>query len=107
MELIQVYATSPATAVAGAITGVVLEYHQAEVQAVGADAVNCAIEGLALATRYLKCDGISVMCVPELSNVTLRNQVRTAVKFLVKPASSSDFSAELSTTPTSPEFAPV
>ena len=58
MELIRVYATPPTSAVAGAITGVVREYHKADVEAIGADAVNQAIQGLVLATGYLKNDGI-------------------------------------------------
>ena len=108
MEIIRVYATTPATAVAGAITGVVLEYHKAEVLAVGADAVNQAIEGLALATRYLKDDGICVSCVPELSDVTIEKQVRTAVNLLVEPAASASSSPEESPVDaTGPEVAPM
>jgi stage V sporulation protein S len=108
MELIRVYATSPVSAVAGAITGDVLEYRQAEVQAVGADAVNQAVQGLVLATSYLKCDGISVTCIPEFSMVTEKKEVRTAIKLLVKPASSSSLSpVELSAPSTGAEFAPV
>jgi stage V sporulation protein S len=108
MEIIRVYATTPAAAVAGAITGVVLEYHKAEVQAVGADAVNQAIEGLALATRYLKHDGICVSCVPELSEVTIENQVKTAINLLVEPAASASSSPEESPVDsTSLEFAPM
>jgi len=37
---------------------VVREYHKADVEAIGADAVNQAIQGLVLATGYLKNDGI-------------------------------------------------
>jgi stage V sporulation protein S len=92
MELIRVYATSPASAIAGAITGVVLEYHQAEVEAVGPEAVDQAVQALALATSYLKCDGIFITCVPELSKVTVENKIETAIKFVVKPGNSTGFS---------------
>ena len=91
MELIQVYGTSPTSAVAAAITGVVLEYHQAEVEAVGAKAVEQAVEALALASSYLKCDGIFITCVPELSRVTVENKVKTVIKFVVKPDHSAGF----------------
>jgi stage V sporulation protein S len=84
MELIRVYATSPTSAVAGAITGVVLEYHQAEVEAVGAEALDHAVQALALATDCLKRDGVFIACVPELSQVTEQNKVKTAIKFVVK-----------------------
>jgi stage V sporulation protein SpoVS len=46
--------------VAGAITSVVLEYSQAEVQAIGEDAANQAIEAMDLAICCLKNNGISV-----------------------------------------------
>jgi stage V sporulation protein S len=92
MELIRVYASSPTSAVAGAITGVVLEYHQAEVEAVGAEAVNQAVQALALATDCLKHDGILITCVPEIAEVTEENQVKTVIKFAVKPDPNSGLS---------------
>lgn len=92
MELIRVTATSPTSAVAGAITGVVLEYHQAEIEAVGAEALDRAVQALAQATDCLKHDGIFISCVPEVSEVTVKNQVRTAIKFVVKPVQDSSFS---------------
>ena len=92
MELIRVYANSPVNAVAGAITGVVHEYHQAEVQAIGAEAVNQAIQGLALATDCLKDEGIYVNCVPQFCQVTVENKVRTAIKLVVKPYSNAGLS---------------
>jgi stage V sporulation protein S len=92
MELIQVYATSPASAVAGAITGVVLEYHQAEVEAIGAEAVDQAVQALALATNYLKHDGIFITCVPEFAKVTVENKVKTAIKFVVRSSPGSSLS---------------
>lgn len=92
MELIQVYATSPTSAIAGAITGVVLEYRQAEVQAIGAEAVEHAVQALALATNYLKHDGVFITCMPEFSKVTEENKVKTAIKFVVKSWTSASFS---------------
>src|SRR5688500_15567523 len=65
MDMIKVSATSRTAAVAGAIAGIVREHHRAEVQAIGAGAVNQAIKALILATGYLKDDGIFVRCVPE------------------------------------------
>jgi len=105
MELIQVYASSPPSAIARAITGVVLEYHQAEVLAVGADAVDQAVQALALATNYLRRDGIFVMFVPAFSKVTVENKVRTAIKFVVKPYTNSELSFRgLSTNSSSAEL---
>ncbi len=85
MDMIKVSATSRTSAVAGAIAGVVREHHRAEVQAIGAGAVNQAIKALALATGYLKGDGINVTCVPEFADVTIEDKVRTAIKLVVEP----------------------
>ncbi len=85
MDMIKVSATSRTSAVAGAIAGVVREHHRAEVQAIGAGAVNQAVKALVLATGYLKGDGINVSCVPELADVTIEDKVRTAIKLVVEP----------------------
>lgn len=85
MEMIKVSANSRTSAVAGAIAGVVREHKRAEVQAIGAGAVNQAVKALVLATGYLKNDGINVVCIPEFADVTIDDKVRTAVKILVEP----------------------
>src|SRR5512138_3613568 len=69
MNLIKVAGTSRTSAVAGAIAGIVREQHRAEVQAIGAGAVNQAMKALILATGYLRQDGIHVRCVPEFAEV--------------------------------------
>lgn len=93
MNLIKVSADSRTAAVAGAIAGVVREQHRAEVQAIGAGAVNQAVKALVLATGYLKNDGIYVTCVPEFSDVSIDDKVRTAIRLVIEPSANSDFSA--------------
>jgi stage V sporulation protein S len=93
MDMIKVSANSRTSAVAGAIAGVVREHHRAEVQAIGAGAVNQAMKALILATGYLKNDGINVSCVPEFADVTIEDKVRTAIKLVIEPSADSDFSA--------------
>lgn len=85
MNLIKVSATSRTAAVAGAIAGVVREHHRAEVQAIGAGAVNQAMKAIILATGYLNLDGIHVHCVPQFADVTIEDNVRTAIKLVVEP----------------------
>ena len=85
MNLIKVSNTSRTAAVAGAIAGVIREHHRAEVQAIGAGAVNQAVKAIALATGYLIEDGVHVHCVPEFTDVTIDDQVRTAIKLVVEP----------------------
>ena len=85
MDMIKVSANSRTAAVAGAIAGVVREFKRADVQAIGAGAVNQAVKALALATGYLKNDNIHVVCMPEFADVTIDDKVRTAIKFVVEP----------------------
>ena len=85
IDMIKVSANSRTSAVAGAIAGVIREHHRAEVQAIGAGAVNQAVKALVLATGYLKNDGINVTCVPEFADVTIEDKVRTAIKLVVEP----------------------
>jgi stage V sporulation protein S len=85
MNMIKVSATSRTAAVAGAIAGVVREHHRAEVQAIGAGAVNQAVKALIVATGYLRLDGIYVSCVPEFADVTIEDKIRTAIKLVVEP----------------------
>jgi stage V sporulation protein S len=99
MEMIKVSANSRTSAVAGAIAGVVREHRRAEVQAIGAGAVNQALKALVLATGYLKNDGIFVSCVPEFADVTIEDKVRTAIKLVIEPSPDSDFAHVRISTP--------
>jgi stage V sporulation protein S len=93
MDVIKVSATSRTSAVAGAIAGIVREHHRAEVQAIGAGAINQAVKAMVLATGYLKNDGIFVSFVPEFADVTIDDNVRTAVKLVVEPTADSSFAS--------------
>jgi len=92
MTMIRVSATSRTAAVAGAIAGVIREHHRAEVQAIGAGAVNQAVKALALATSYLRLDGIRVSFVPEFADVTIDEKERTAIKLVVEEEPPSSIS---------------
>jgi stage V sporulation protein S len=85
MDIIRVSTTSHSSAVAGAIAGVIREHKRAEVQAIGAGAVNQAVKALILATGYLKGDGIDIVAVPEFVVVEIEEKVRTAIKLVIEP----------------------
>ncbi|HNZ13175.1 MAG TPA: stage V sporulation protein S [Anaerolineaceae bacterium] len=85
MDIIKVKANSRTAAVAGAIAGVIREHKHAEVQAIGAGAVNQAVKALVLARSYLAEDGITVICIPEFVDVEIDSKVRTAIKLVVEP----------------------
>ena len=85
MELIKVSANSRSTAVAGAIAGVIREHGRAEVQAIGAGAVNQAIKATAIARGYLLLDGINVVVTPSFGEVEIEGAERTTVKLTIEP----------------------
>ena len=84
MNIIKVSGTSRTSAVAGAIAGVFRENKRAEVQAIGAIAVNQAVKAIALAKGYLREDGYDVVCYPEFVDVEIDDKVRTAIRFNVE-----------------------
>lgn len=84
-DLIKVSARSRSTAVAGAIAGVIREHGRAEVQSIGAGAVNQAIKAAAIARGYLLEDGIDVVMVPYFTDIDIEGQERTAVRLLIEP----------------------
>jgi stage V sporulation protein S len=85
VDVIKVSANSRTSAVAGAIAGVIREHKHAEVQAIGAGAVNQAVKALVVAIGYLKNDGIEVTCVPQFVDIEIDDKVRTAVKLVIDP----------------------
>jgi len=101
MDVLKVSARSRSTAVAGAIAGVVRESGHAEVQAIGAGAVNQAVKAVAIARGYLAEDGIEIICIPSFTEVTIGDQVRTAIKLSVESKwKRSDIGVESQTSPT-------
>jgi stage V sporulation protein S len=85
MDMIKVAARSRSTAVAGAIAGVVRESGRAEVQAIGAGAVNQAVKAAAIARGYLELDGIDVICIPSFVEVQIDGLERTAIRLSIEP----------------------
>jgi stage V sporulation protein S len=85
MDVIKVSAESRTSAVAGAIAGVVRERKRAEVQAIGAGAVNQAVKAVAIARGYLHEDDLDVICIPEFVSVDIEGKERTALRLIVEP----------------------
>ncbi len=84
-DIIRVAAQSRSTAVAGAIAGVVREHGRAEVQAIGAGAVNQAVKAAAIARGFLALDGLDVVCIPAFADVEIGGQERTAIRISIEP----------------------
>ncbi|HLB64395.1 MAG TPA: stage V sporulation protein S [Anaerolineales bacterium] len=85
MDIIKVSAESRTSAVAGAIAGVIREHGRAEVQAIGAGAVNQAVKAAAIARGYLHEEGVEIVCLPEFTSVDIDGKERTAVRLVIEP----------------------
>ncbi|MFN2299930.1 MAG: stage V sporulation protein S [Anaerolineales bacterium] len=85
MDIIKVSAESKTSAVAGAIAGVLREHKHAEVQAIGAGAVNQAVKACAIARSFLENDGWQIVCIPSFVEVEIDGKERTALRLVVEP----------------------
>jgi stage V sporulation protein S len=85
MNVIKVSARSRTAAVAGAVAGVMREANRAEVQAIGAGAVNQGLKAIIIAKGYLAEEGVDIICTPSFVEVEIDGQERTAIRVLVEP----------------------
>ncbi len=85
VEVLKVSAQSNPKSVAGALTAVLREKGTAEIQAVGAGAVNQAVKAIAIARGFIAPNGIDLVAVPAFVEITIDGEERTAIKFIVEP----------------------
>ena len=83
-HVLKVSARSNPNSVAGALAAVLRERPHAELQAVGAGAINQAIKAVAIARTYLKEGGLSLACVPSFINVEIDEKERTGISLAVE-----------------------
>jgi len=81
---LKVSARSNPNAVAGALAAVMRERDNAEIQAVGAGAINQAIKAVAIARSYLKGSEIDVVCVPSFITVEISDNERTGISIAIE-----------------------
>ncbi|WP_426349310.1 stage V sporulation protein S [Alloiococcus sp. CFN-8] len=85
MEILKVSAQSQPKSVAGALAAVLRENLSAEVQAVGAGAVNQAVKAIAITRGFVAPNGIDLVVIPAFSEIIIEGEERTAIKFIVEP----------------------
>ena len=85
MEVLKVAAQSNPKSVAGALAAVLREKGSAEVQAVGAGAVNQAIKAVAIARGFVAPNGIDLITIPAFAEIAIDGEERTAIRFIVEP----------------------
>ncbi|OGO78532.1 MAG: stage V sporulation protein S [Clostridiales bacterium GWB2_37_7] len=85
MDILKVSAQSQPKSVAGALAAILREKSTAELQAVGAGAVNQAVKAIAITRGFVAPNGIDLVVVPAFSEIVIDGEDRTAIKFLVEP----------------------
>ncbi|WP_371368906.1 Stage V sporulation protein S [Sporomusa rhizae] len=85
MEVLKVSAQSNPKSVAGALAAVLREKGTAEVQAVGAGAVNQAIKAIAISRGFVAPNGIDLVTIPAFAEIAIDGEERTAIRFIVEP----------------------
>lgn len=84
MDNIKVSTNSNPNLVAGALAGILREKGTAEVQAIGAGAINQAIKSIAIARGYMAQGGQDIWCIPAFVELQIAGEERTGIKMLVK-----------------------
>lgn len=85
MDVLKVSTTSKPKSVAGALAAVMREKGTAELQAVGAGAVNQAVKAIAIARGYVAPNGIDLVAIPAFAEIMIEGEERTAIRFIVQP----------------------
>ena len=85
MEVLKISSKSNPNSVAGAIAGLVKESNKAEMQAIGAGALNQAIKAVAIARGFVAPSGVDLICIPAFTEVQIEDEERTGIKLAVEP----------------------
>ena len=85
MNALKVSSKSNPNSVAGALAGVIRESGSAEIQVIGAGALNQSIKAIAIARGFLAPSGIELICIPSFADVDVNGEERTAIKLIIEP----------------------
>jgi len=86
VEVLRVSAKSNPHAVAGALAGVIREKGMAELQTIGAGALNQAVKALAIARGFCAPAGLDLICRPAFTDIVVDGHERTAIRLMVEPS---------------------
>ena len=84
MEILKISSKSNPNSVAGALAGVLREKGNAEIQAIGAGALNQAIKSVAIARGFVAPSGKNLVCIPAFTDIVIDGEERTAIKLIVE-----------------------
>jgi len=87
-DILRVGSSSDPNKVAGALAGTIREHNEAEMQTVGAGALNQAVKAIAIARGFLAPGGVDLICWPSFVDIEIDGNERTAIRLSVRPRTS-------------------
>ena len=84
METLKVSSKSDPNRVAGALANVLRDKGSAEIQSIGAEALNQAIKAVAIARGFVAPSGKNLVCIPAFTDIVIDGDERTAIKLIVE-----------------------
>jgi stage V sporulation protein S len=84
LEVLKVSSKSSPHSVAGAVAGVIRHGGVAEVQVVGAGALNQAIKAVAIARGFVESAGLDLVCTPSFTEIAIDGVSRTGIRLLIE-----------------------
>ena len=85
MDVLKVSTKSNPNSVAGALAAIIKENNIAEMQAVGAGAINQPVKAIAIARGFIAPSGKDIVCIPAFTDIIIDGEERTAIKLIVQP----------------------
>ncbi len=82
--MIKVSSKSKTNSVAGALSNIIKEKKEVEVQVIGAGALNQLMKSIIVCRGYLAPLGINIVCIPSFSEIKIDNFDKTGIKILIK-----------------------
>ncbi|MDI6689977.1 MAG: stage V sporulation protein S [Actinomycetota bacterium] len=84
MEVLRVSSKSNPNSVAGALAAVLRKNGVAEIQVIGAGALNQAIKAVAIARGFVAPSGLDLIFLPAFADVEIDGEERTAIKIRIE-----------------------
>jgi len=85
LSILKVGSQSDPNKVAGALAGTIRENGKAELQTIGAGALNQAVKSIAIARGFLAPGGVDLVCYPAFVDIDVEGNERTAIRLFVMP----------------------
>jgi len=85
MGVLKVSSKSNPNSVAGALSAVLRETGKAEIQIIGAGALNQAVKAVAIARGFVAPGGMDLVVVPAFVDLKIDGEDRTAIRLLIGP----------------------